>query len=309
MPNKWYIILNPEAGTGSPLKVKKQLFHAFKACDISFVFVQTDKPRHAEVLAKEAVLAGYRCLLAVGGDGTLNEVVNGIFQQKEVATSKLTVSVFPSGTGNDWVRTHCLPKNPQQFAQLLKQGRSVLHNIGICIARKDNHTIKHHFINMSGIGFSAAVVQHLENFGKWFLPLGVFGYVMALLISLLGFKASEVSLKLDGKIIRKPLFNLAVGICSYAGGGMQLLPQTQFDNEYLDFSFVENVSVGKVLKNVVRIFNGTYIHLKEVSVGQSKIVEIQSPVALACEVDGESLGAFKQLEINILPKSIKVLVV
>ena len=126
----WCIIINPNAAAGTAGRQQTQLERSLQAQGTPYVLIATSTQGHAIDIVQQQVAAGHRRFVAVGGDGTINEVVNGICLQNIVPISALTLAVVPIGTGNDWVKMHQIPRNIANAVALLQQPKTIAHRIG-----------------------------------------------------------------------------------------------------------------------------------------------------------------------------------
>ena len=127
----WFIIMNPVAGGGKATKYWSEMEQLFLSNGFDFEMVQTTSKGDAIELARKAVLAGYKKIIAIGGDGTNNEVVNGIFSQTEIPTRNIVYTLIPVGTGNDWVKTYGISKDFRQWIPLIKQLKTRKQDLGL----------------------------------------------------------------------------------------------------------------------------------------------------------------------------------
>src|SRR4051812_39754073 len=118
--NNYYLIANPVSGNGKAKKDWNRIAALLEKHGIGYDAVFTEKPRREQELVTRAISNGYRKFIVLGGDGTLNETINGVFQQKEVASTEIMVGVIPIGTGNDWCRMHQIPGNYERAIKIIK---------------------------------------------------------------------------------------------------------------------------------------------------------------------------------------------
>ena len=126
---RWFVIVNPVSGGGKGLGDFPKISHLLRENGIEHDPAFTEHRHHATELAVEAVNRGYRKIIVVGGDGTLNEVVNGLFIQKQCEPKDILVAVIAVGTGNDWVRTFGIPRNYSAVIRAIKEGHSFLQDV------------------------------------------------------------------------------------------------------------------------------------------------------------------------------------
>ena len=165
-PETWFVIVNPVAGGGRGLdhfpQISKHLRDAHILCEPVF----TEHKFHATELTVWAVREGYRRIIVVGGDGTLHEVVNGLFIQQEVCPSDVLLAVVAVGTGNDWVRTFGISNRYQDAAKAISEGYSFLQDVGVVSYEEAHYRQSRYMANVAGAGFDAHVVRKLSHLKK-----------------------------------------------------------------------------------------------------------------------------------------------
>ncbi|MDX1286353.1 MAG: diacylglycerol kinase family protein, partial [Draconibacterium sp.] len=177
---KWTVILNPHAGGGKGKRDWKRIERHLKKEGFQFESLISEYPKHAISLAKKAVENGSTDIIVAGGDGTLNEVANGIFHQTFCFPEKITVGMIPVGTGNDWIKTFGIPNNYQQAIQKIKEEKTLLQDIGKLTYEEDGVKSTRYFSNMAGFGFDAQVA-HRANLLKEKGRSGILVYLQSLM--------------------------------------------------------------------------------------------------------------------------------
>ena len=216
--DKWFVIVNPNAGNGKGKKDWDRISEIFTREHISIVSHFTEKKGAAKDLAIEAAQNGFRKIVSVGGDGTLNEVVNGIFSQQACATTEFTLGLIPVGTGNDWGRMFGIPLMYEGAVAAIKDCKVIPHDIGLISYYSGNEMHKSYFINIAGLGFEAVVVKKTnkqKDKGRSNQAI----YFYNLLTSLLSYKNTEADIIIDGKRTTARVFSINVGNGRFCGGG------------------------------------------------------------------------------------------
>jgi diacylglycerol kinase family enzyme len=157
--NEWVVIVNPNAGNGKGRKDWEKISSGLRNHNITWSEHFTERKGHAITLSQEAIDSGYRKILCVGGDGTLNEIVNGAFNQKTCQTKDITLGLIPVGTGNDWGRMFGIPLNYEGAVQIIKEEKTMLHDIGRIDYYNGLEKCIRYFINIAGLGFESVVVK------------------------------------------------------------------------------------------------------------------------------------------------------
>jgi len=310
-PNKdWYVIINPHAGSKKTQEDWPKIRKLLVENDFSFDSIFTEYQFHATELAMEAICNnGYRNIIVIGGDGTLNEVVNGVYKQEKVDPLDLTIGVITVGTGNDWGRMYNLPSDYNDQVEVLKTGRTFLQDVGqVSYLHHDEKKI-HYFMNIAGMGFDALVAKK-TNIAKQKGAGGVLTYLVNLVAGLFQFTYNNIEIEKEGKpLFKGKVFSMSIGICSYNGGGMMQLPFAISDDGLFDVTIIRKVSRMKVIRNIKNLYDGSFVKIKEVETYTGKEFKITSvPIkSVFLETDGESLGN-SPLYFNILHKAIKVII-
>lgn len=300
----WFIVVNPASGEGRARRHWPALARALAAAGVRFEAVHSEYPGHAEQLAQDGLAAGYRRLLAVGGDGSIHELVNGVFAAGAVDPRELVVGVAPLGSGNDFARAHGIPSHPQEMARLLLQGRSRLHDVGRLVpevAGDPSPQAPRCFVNVAGAGIDGYVLERL--------PAGVpkkLGYLVAALRSLPGFRPPQFVLELNGRLRQERLLLALVAISPYCGGGMRFAPQAIMDDGLADLVTVEPISLPRALWRIRRLFDGRFLQEPYVRHELTASLRISADVPVPLEADGQRVGC-TPVRITVQPRALRVL--
>ncbi len=299
------VIVNPNAGRKKGLKDWDKIAGLLQRAGIKFRSEFTRFPRHAIDIATVHIETGYKNLIVVGGDGTMNEVVNGIFLQNRFPTSEIKLGMITVGTGNDWGRMFNIPRGYQEAIETIKKNKSFVQDAGVVKYYHGENESNRYFLNIAGIGFDALVVSKankMKNSGKG----GSISYLKSLLTSLLKYRHTRTEIKIDDEVIKNNVFNISIGICKYNGGGMMQLPYAVPDDGLFDITVINKIKKHDIILNVKRLYNGTIASHPMVETYRGKSVFIDSDPAIHLETDGESLG-HSPFTFEIIPKSIRVL--
>lgn len=304
---KLTIIRNPNAASGEGMKIWPEVRKALLDQGLQFEDIRTEYPGHATELAREAISKGSRFIAAMGGDGTVNEVANGILGQSICNPIEILFTQIPVGTGNDWSRTMNIPKKYSEIALMLKNGIEKIQDVGLMsYFDEKGKEMQRYFVNMAGMGFDASVGER-ANKNKAAGKKGIGGYISALLGTLFSYRVKPMSIKVDGQ--KKgdfQLFSLSAGICIYCGAGMKQCPDASYNDGQLDITLIEKISKLKVIANIPALFSGKFVNNKEVHQLRGKYIEIANHKETLLEVDGEVLGSGSCV-LSVLPESLRVL--
>ncbi len=305
--DKWFAIVNPVAGSGKGLTDWPLISKLLRDHHIPHEYVFTERKYHAIELAVEAVNNGFRKILVVGGDGTIHEVVNGLFIQKQVPTQEVLLSVIAVGTGNDWIRMFGIPLKYSEAIKAIVAGHSFLQDVGTISYYKASYKQSRYMANVAGVGFDAYVnrrYNHLKEEGvkgKWM-------YIWSTLKAVLSYSSTGVKMWVDDQLVVNDLvYSATIGIGKYNGGGMLQVPDAVADDGLLDLTIIRNISKVGVMSRFRSLYNGKIYKLKTTSLNRGRRIRIESSPEIAVEVDGEALG-YSPFEFEIIDRAVRVVV-
>ncbi|WP_342432668.1 diacylglycerol kinase family protein [Neobacillus sp. FSL H8-0543] len=303
-----YFIINPKARNGYCMKIWDKLENKLVEENITYQATFTEYPGHAKSLAAEIAASNdeEKIMIAVGGDGTMHEVMNGMINYKNII-----LGFVPGGSGNDFSRGFHIPSDPIEALQvMLRLMKSDAPLIDAGKVTMTDHA-EHYFINNMGVGFDA-LVSHAVNQSRMKgilnkLSMGRLIYVYFLLKKLFTYKCTSIELSIEGK---KHLFDntwfVTVSNQPYYGGGMKIAPNAVPDDGIFEITVVHNLSRIKLLLVFISVFWGKHIHFKEVETFQGSMVTIQSESPVFIHADGEIIG-FTPLNMQVHSKAVQVL--
>jgi YegS/Rv2252/BmrU family lipid kinase len=286
----WLIVVNPNAGVKKGSKDWPFIRNLLEKEKISFTAVMTRERGDAIDLVADAINAGHRNVAIVGGDGTLNEVLNGIFKQKSVPVTEITIGMIPVGTGNDWCRMFHIPFDYAKAIMILKRKKTFLQDAGKVSYYHHDQIQERYFMNVAGMGYDALVAKKtnlLKERGKG----GPFTYLYFVFAGLFQYRFMDAVIEVDGESVFKgEIFSMNVGICKYNGGGMMQVPFAIPDDGLMDVTLIKKTSKWLVIKYARKLFDGSLVDLPIVMTFKGKSVRIRSTGKIFLETDGESLG-------------------
>ncbi len=304
MANKWFTIVNPNAGNGKGQKDWNRINDLLEKNEIPTSVKFTGKKGHAIEYTKEAIGNGFRKFISVGGDGTLNEVVNGAFTQEHCPPGDLLLGMIPVGTGNDWGRMFSIPLVYEGAVKVIKEGRQMPHDIGVVDYFNGENRERRYFINIAGLGFESLVViktNRQKDQGKSSRAI----YFYNLLSSLLSWRHRNADIIIDGKKNSCKIFSINIGNGRYCGGGMRQTPDALPDDGLLDITVIREMSRIEVVRSLKLLYDGTILSHPKVDGYRATNLSVRSDSLLFIEADGESLG-HTPAEFGILPGAINI---
>ena len=297
MAQNWQIIVNSRSNGGKTAKNWQKLAQKHA---ITYPTHFTKSVEELQNLVVNLAQNSKTNLISVGGDGSLNVLLNAVFSQNILPVNRFTLAALPCGTGNDWLRTHFLGAQFSEILAAIVHNKQVAHSAGKITDEVGN---SRYFLNVAGFGLDAYTVQKLNFFRLKGLS-GLPSYVIALIASLFGYKTQHCTLDFNGTARQVALFNLNVGCCRYAGGGMMLLPKACPTNNYFDLTLVNAISKLKVLVKVPLLFSGNFTKEKEIEQHETQTLKISAPQPMLAQTDGELMPLSKQFFIEIMPNAI-----
>jgi len=301
---KWFLLINPFAGGGKTEKKKEEVFNLLRRNQIDFEVAESYSRKEAIEIIHEKIIGGFRKIMALGGDGTLNSLVNGIFTQQNISPSEITIALIPIGTGNDWIKTHHIPKSISKAIEIIGQGKTSIHDVGI-LRKKNSPDEIQYFINVAGCGFQGFVAERIEGTGHW-LKIGPAAFYFGLVDALFRYKTTQVKIESIETLQEGRYFNVSIGICKSAGGGMKVTPNAITDDGLFDVTIAGDLLKTEVIQNIPRLFNGSFVHHQKISQFRTKKISVSSVPLAPVETDGEIFG-YGDFEVDILEKAIQVI--
>jgi len=303
---KWLVILNPNAGGKIAEKEWPNIKKELSIQNFDFELEKTLWPMHAIHIVQNKLNEGFRKIIAIGGDGTLHEIVNGIMKQEIVNPEEILLAMISVGTGNDWIKTHLISSDYKVAIQQIKKGNTINQDIGKISYKNGGPDIEdRYFINSVGIGFDAQVVKYiLPNKEKGISNKS--DYMKGLIKSLFTNKNILTKLQLDDKIINTKIYNLTIGLCKFKGGGFKMSPYAIPNDGKLDITLASKISKMKLIVSLPKIFGGKVDKIKYFDFFQVKELNLQTSAPMCIEADGEFLG-HHPLKVSIIPSRLRLI--
>ncbi len=302
---KWIAIVNKAAGGGKAERDWPEIEQYLHKYEIKFEPYFTSRRLHAAIIARNKIKEGYARIIVVGGDGTMNEVINGLFSQGHIQTAEVMLGMISVGTGNDWARMFNIPRGYDEAVRTIKEQRTFIQDAGLVQYHKNGKVWNRYFINIAGMGFGARVVERsnrMKDKGKSSSLL----YFYNMFASLLGYKAQEADIEIDGKSFNRNIFAVNVGICKYNGGGMIQVPHAVADDGLYSITLIKKIGKLNLLANMKRLYNGKIVNHSRVETYMGQSIQIAGSRKLEIETDGETLGQ-GPASFKIIPKSVQVI--
>ena len=299
------LIVNPIAGRGAAKKMLPEIESLLESFNLSYDVELTEYPGHAIKLAAEAGGNGYKTVVAVGGDGTANEVINGLMQAANAGQLTANMAVLPVGRGNDFSYGMGVPQELEAACNILIENKTKPIDIGF--VRGGDYPQGRYFGNGVGIGFDTIVGFEAAKLPSFIS--GIPAYLIAALKTIfLFFNAPELRLDIDGEIIEQPCLLVSFMNGKRMGGSFMFAPDSECDDGLLNLCITRQVTRGQVLGLFPKIMSGTQQSHPAINMPQGKKIKVTAlSGSLPVHADGETIcEAGSELEVSILQRKINL---
>lgn len=288
---KHLFIVNPVAGKGNTLEIIPDIKALMEEHSLSYDIEITKAPKHATEIAREYIKANRNLrVYAVGGDGTLNEVL------QSVVGSDASLGNVPAGTGNDFLKSFCSTSDPLELLSNILNVEPT--PVDLC---KMNDM---YFLNIASAGFDADVVANAQYLKRLPLIKGKMAYIGGILLSLIRLKTYQATFYIDNEKVHMPNVLLcAFANGKYYGGGMMPVPSALPDDGLLDICMIEGMKRLKILRFFPRLIKGTHTTMKEVTIKRCRSFKMICPSPVHVNADGE-LFKLKEVKIELIEKGV-----
>ena len=297
------VIVNPMARGGIAGKRWPHINKLLSDAGLAFDYDFTGGVGHGIELARGAVAKGYELVIAVGGDGTVSEVVNGIVDEE--GKGRAVLGIIITGVGNDIVRTLGIPRDYANACRVFSDFKTAAIDLGVVEYMRGDEKARRFFINTAGLGFDAAVVERTVGRNK--AIKGVIPYAFGLLSALRAYRNKDVVINIDGTASSQQAFLVVVNNGRYFAGGMKITPDADPCDGLLDAVILGDLGRVEVLWNLPKVYKGTHLTNPKLKSCQVKAIHIGSTERLLLQADGELLGQ-APASIQVLPAALTVAV-
>jgi diacylglycerol kinase (ATP) len=288
-------IVNPASGAGRAGREWSAIAAWLTSTGLPYEAVMTTRAHEATEMAERAVRDSRPVIVAVGGDGTLNEVVNGFFHNGAPIPTTSRLAMVPLGTGGDFRRTLKIPLDPKAAIEILRTGISRRLDAG-CVSYKadDGSTGVRHFINIADAGLGGEVVRRVNRGHK---RLGSATFKVASFMALMAWKNKPMNVVVDGVAHDLKAMQVVVANCQYFGGGMRMAPTASPTDGVFDVILVGNAGKLETIRGIGTIQNGAHLdeHNPHYQLMYGKRISVTSPQQVRIDLDGEESGLLPAL--------------
>ena len=302
---KYKIIVNPTAGGGAGVRAIPRIERLLTEYSLDFDIVCTKRPWHAAELAKEALMAEWDVIVAVGGDGTANEVINGLMEEKQAGKHSFAMGVLSVGRGNDFAHGIGAPYELEHACQVLVEDYRRMIDVGRVVGGM--YPQGRYFGNCVGVGFDAIGTIEAAKLPR----LGGFlNYFIAVLKTIfLYYKAPLTTIEYDGQTLTQPSLLISIMNGRRLGGGFMMAPDAEPDDGLFDLCIAHEVSRARMFSLIPHFLRGTQATQEPITTGQAAYMSITAVEGtLPAQTDGEILCIDGQyLEIELLSGQLEVI--
>lgn len=304
---KMFIIVNPVSANRTTAKEWPKFEKVLLDSGYEFEAVLTERPGHAAELARQAIKSGYKTIMSVGGDGTMNEVVNGFFEDGLPIAEDSRLVVFSRGTGCDFIKTIGVKKGIEDLLEILDRNKSTQLDVGrLSFANSDGKTITRYFLNVADIGIGAETANRVNKNSK--LLKGFLSFMFGAVRTIILYKNIDFEVAIDDEtVLNERMNSVIIANGKYFGGGMKVAPDAVIDDGVFDIIIFGDLSKADIMKSFPLIYKGEHLSHPKVRHYIGSKVKIKSGGKGLIEVDGEIPGRGDAV-FEILPKALKLLI-
>jgi diacylglycerol kinase (ATP) len=300
-PGDWLAIVNPCSGLAGSRRSWDGIEAALREARVPLEVVRTAAPHDGEAIARHAVQQGRRRLIAAGGDGSVNDVVNGVMDAGLADTREVTLAVAPTGTGNDWARSLGIGRRPCDVTAAIAAGRTMLHDVGL-VEHPGSSERRRWFINVAGAGYDADMTSRLPR------PIpSALTYLRVAISGLVSYRAPRFRVDADGIAIDERMLLVFVANGQYCGNRMHVAPVALMNDGLLDVVMVQELGLLAALPKLAKLYRGTILGDPAVRHLRATRVRIEAEPRAGVQVDGQLAGG-TPAEFSLVGQALRVIV-
>ena len=283
------MVVNPASANGKTGRRWPGIVREAKAAGLDPDVRVTEAPGHATELTRRALRNGARRIIALGGDGTVSEVVNGFFDGDETVSAEAELAVVGRGSGCDFIRTFGIPKNSERALRVAAQGGLRTIDVGrVRFTGPDGQPAERRFANVASAGMTGVAADIANRSGK---PLGAtVAFAWAAVSAIVGYRNARFVVRIDDRKLERVCNNVIVANGRYFAGGMKILPGAEPDDGALDVLVFGDISKRDLALNLHKLYRGTHVTHPKAEIVRGVHIEVTPNQPLPIEVDGEVPG-------------------
>jgi YegS/Rv2252/BmrU family lipid kinase len=299
VPSDTVFLVNPAAEGGSVGRRWPELAHRAAALGLSGDALLSERPGQLGELAKRAVEQGASLLVAVGGDGTVNEVVQGL-----AGRDGAELAVIPRGTGWDFARTYRIPRRLEDAVAVARDGRTRAIDLGRARYRDwEGSEAESYFANVASAGMSGAIAKRANETSK--ALGGKISYAWATLTVFARWRNDEVRVTVDGEARTGRMHDVVVANGRFFGGGMMICPDAEPDDGLFDVLLIGDLTKRDLLLTLPKTYRGRHLPHPKAELLRGAVVEVDAPEPLPVELDGEQPGT-TPIRLEVVPEALRL---
>ncbi len=303
---KTQVIVNPVSNQGKTQKRWSQIKEALRTFLKEYKYEFTEKPQQAIEISRVAIKEGTELIVGVGGDGTINEIANGFYENQNIINPEAVLGIMPSGTGCDFSRSLNIPSCFKRALEIITQPKTLKIDIGrIRFKSHENKDNERLFLNVTDFGIGGEVVEHM-NINR--MKHKAAHYFKSVITTFMKYSSKRLLIRIDGKDI--PVDDYMIGAVANGkifGKGMKIAPEAELNDGLFDFILIKKMTKVEFFKNFIKLYMGTHMSHPKVEMLHGKRIEAVSvgDQKVLIEVDGEQLGKLPAV-FDIIPHSLLV---
>lgn len=304
---KMFIIVNPASANRTTGKEWSWYEKVLLDSGFEFETGLTERPGHATELARQALKSGYKTIMSVGGDGTMNEVVNGFFENSRPIARDSRLVVFSRGTGCDFIKSLGIKNSIEDLLAVLARNQAKQIDIGkVSFAGTEEETITRYFLNVADIGIGAETANRVNKHSK--RMKGFLSFMLGAVSTIILYKNKDFDVVIDDEIVLSERMNsVIVANGNYFGGGMKVAPEAKMDDGVFDIIIFGDLSKVDLIRSFPLIYDGKHLSHPKLKYYRGSRLKVSSGGKGLIEVDGEIPGN-DDAEFELLPKALEILV-
>jgi YegS/Rv2252/BmrU family lipid kinase len=303
---KMFVIVNPVSANRTTGKEWPQYEKKLRDMGYEFEAALTEGPGHATELARKALKSGYRTIMSVGGDGTMNEVVNGFLEDGMPVAENSRLVMFSRGTGCDFIKALGIKKGIEDLLEVLARNKAEQVDVGrVDFTDAAGKTITRYFMNVADIGLGAETANRVNKHSKRLS--GLISFALGAVATIILYKNKEFEVVINDEIVLKEKMNsVIIANGKYFGGGMKVAPDALLNDGLFDVVILGDLSKPDLIKSFPLIYDGKHLSHPKLKLYRGSKVRVRSGGKGLIEVDGEIPGS-DDAEFIILPKLLNIL--
>jgi diacylglycerol kinase (ATP) len=283
------MVVNPASDHGRTARRWPEIARAAAARGLDLDVRATESAGHASELTRAALEDGAGLIVAVGGDGTVSEVVNGFFAGGAAVRPEAELAIVPRGSGCDFVKTFRIPKDVEQAVAIAAGGPVRTIDLGrVRFTDWDGEPAERIFCNVASAGLTGAAADRVNRSGK---PLGAtIAFAWGTVVTFVGYRNSRFQVRIDERELDQVCNNVIVANCRFYASGMKIMPMAEPGDGLLDVLVWGDVGKVDLARNLHKLYRGTHIGHPKADISRARRVTVEPDVALPIEADGETPG-------------------